>query len=404
MVGADGAHSSVRHLLNLPFEGISYPEHFMLADIDLEWDLSREQLHIFLSKRGFLMALPLPGENRVRLFVDIPHEQSHFFPTRESFAQIIQERTSPDTPFALNNAGWMSRFRLHRRIVPRYQVGRIFLAGDAAHIHSPVGGMGMNMGVQDSFNLGWKLAMVEQKIAGPSLLESYHVERHAVGSSTLLKTDLATRMSMIRSAILQELRDQFSPLVMQVPGMKPWMAQITSALDVHVRNSPIVRAHRRSVLLAEVTSDPATEHASVKDWFEFGWGPEAGDRAPDRLFGHAGQKRRFSSLMNGKTHQLLLFDGAVDTPEGYKTLQRIAQRARQQLGHPIEVRLIIPASTPPPFLADNPLVLLDPGGDLHCSFGARAECLYLLRPDGYIAYRSQPAVEQALYRYLDAIF
>ena len=402
LIGCDGASSTVRQLLALPFAGVTYPEAFMLADIDIDWALPRDELHTFFSPTGFVTVLPMPGERTVRLFVDLPEGQQERQPDLDTFRALFAERVP--APATLYTPGWMSRFRVHRRMVPRYQVGRVFLAGDAAHIHSPVGGQGMNTGVQDAFNLAWKLALVARGHAPTALLDSYHAERHPVGAMTLLETDVATRMSTLRDPTVCWLRDRLSAMTMSLAGLSHLIAQVTAELHVNVRSSPIVAASRSSLLAAEVVHNPDTEHASVAEWLEFGWGPEAGDRAPDRAFGPAHHKRDFHTLLGGTHHALMLFDGAATTNDGYANLARIAAAVRQRFGHVVHVHVAVPRPDAPASLLNEPSLLRDPEGDLHCAFGARAECAYLIRPDGYIAWRSQPAALEPILAYLSRHF
>jgi hypothetical protein len=297
----------------------------------------------------------------------------------------------------------MSKFRVHRRMVPRYRVGRLILAGDAAHVHSPVGGQGMNMGIQDAFNLAWKLALVARGRASDALLDSYHAERHAVAVATLSDTHFATRLSMIKAPVARELRDLVVSMASAICPFQRWLAEVTGELRVHMRGSPIVEQSRGSVLFSTLTRDPENERASIADWYEFGGAPDAGTRPPDRRFGPAGEERRVSSLLRGSRHVLLLFDGARPTPEGYANLARIAAAVRSSFSDVVETRVVVPADARPEALSEDD-VLLDPGGDLHCGFGARAECAYLIRPDGYVGYRSQPAGEAEILDYLRRLF
>ncbi|MDF1662652.1 MAG: FAD-dependent monooxygenase, partial [Planctomycetota bacterium] len=325
-----------------------------------------------------------------------------FEATQELFQQLMDERVP--FPCELYNPGWMSRFRVHCRMVPEYQRGNVFLAGDGAHIHSPVGGRGMNMGIHDSFNLAWKLALVHQGHSQPSLLESYHIERHEVAKTTLFETDVATRMSMLRNPVMKEIRDQLSSLVMLIPGVEKRMAEVTSNLAVNMRRSPIVAADRSSLLNAELYHHKHTENASIAEWVEFGFGPEAGDRVPDRVFGAEDNRRRCSTLLDGVRHVVMLFDGAASTPEGYLNLVHIAKEIRVRYEDVLKVYVVAPLPEVPEILKGEESLLLDPSGDLHCSFGARAECLYVIRPDTYIGYRSQPANLEKALEYLRGIF
>src|SRR5215472_12855237 len=163
IIGADGAHSAVRKALEIPFDGEALAEDFMLADVAIDWDRPIDETHVFFSPAGILAALPLPGERRYRLVVDLPERlppEPVLKDTTQCLAlfQAWMDRRA-HSGIRISEPTWISHFRIQSRIVPTYRKGRAFLAGDAAHIHSPVGGQGMNTGIQDAFNLGWKLAL-----------------------------------------------------------------------------------------------------------------------------------------------------------------------------------------------------------------------------------------------------
>lgn len=153
VIGCDGAHSVTRKRLGIDFVGESCPEQFLLADVDLDWKWARDESHAWLHADGILGALPLPQSSRWRLFVDLASTGSDVpRPSLELFQSLLEERTD-DHKTIVSNPSWMSAFKISRRMVGEYRRGRVFLAGDAAHIHSPFGGQGMNTGIQDGYNL-----------------------------------------------------------------------------------------------------------------------------------------------------------------------------------------------------------------------------------------------------------
>jgi 2-polyprenyl-6-methoxyphenol hydroxylase-like FAD-dependent oxidoreductase len=198
VAGCDGAHSTVRKQANIPFEGGAYPQDFALGDVEAD-GLHIGSIHAFATGRGFAMFFPLghpttwrvmamevggPPQRAANNEQEITTTQPLSLPELQS---MIDEPTFRSVK--IRDAAWLTRFRLHRRQSARYRKDRIFLAGDAAHIHSPVGAQGMNTGIQDAWNLGWKLAMVARGIADDGLLDSYHAERWPVGRTLLRKTD-----------------------------------------------------------------------------------------------------------------------------------------------------------------------------------------------------------------------
>ncbi|MFF5185958.1 FAD-dependent monooxygenase [Streptomyces sp. NPDC000345] len=213
LVGCDGAHSVVRKGLGLAFAGDAFAEEYMLGDVEADWDLPHGY-GIRSSHRtadgvtdDALVCVPLPGSGRYRMSMLVPPELS----TRTagqgagpggdgvahgleggrapelSHLQAVVDRLAPK-PALLSRLRWSSVFRISHRIVDRYGDGRVFVAGDAAHIHPPTGAQGMNTGIQDAWNLAWKLALVVRGNAGPGLLETYDAERRPVGEEVVGRT------------------------------------------------------------------------------------------------------------------------------------------------------------------------------------------------------------------------
>jgi 2-polyprenyl-6-methoxyphenol hydroxylase-like FAD-dependent oxidoreductase len=392
LVGCDGAHSTTRHALGLPFEGIAYEEPFVLGDVRIAWELPDDETHAFISSEGLIAALPLP-KGRWRLIADgdLPA------PTIEDLARLLRERGAPKAQ--LSDAGWIAPFRIHRRIVPRYREGRVFLAGDAAHIHSPVGGQGMNTGIQDAHNLGWKLALVATGAAPASLLDSYDAERRPIAASTLQSTDLATKVITLRNPVAREIRNRLAGILSGLEVVQARMLAQASEVAVGYRGSPIVDEHRSSVARATVGMRVG-EKPTLADWVGFGGAPHPGDRAPDVEVDDA---TTVHGLLRHTRSTLLLFDGAAPTPEGYANLADIAKRVRERWPSHVEPWIVVPRRGRPPELADEPKVLLDARGRMHRRYGGGSECLYVIRPDGYVGFRSQPASWKALEEHLSGI-
>jgi 2-polyprenyl-6-methoxyphenol hydroxylase-like FAD-dependent oxidoreductase len=388
VVGCDGAHSCVRHALGLPFEGVKYDESFVLADTLVDWELPDDETHAFLSPDGVIVALPLPGARRWRFIADGGPAE----PTLDDFRRIARDRGAP-AGLRIEDGGWTTAFNIHRRIVPRYRVGRVFVAGDAAHIHSPVGGQGMNTGIQDAFNLAWKLALVDAGAARAELLDSYEPERRPIAAATLQSTDLATRAITLRNSIARELRNRLAPIVSSLEPVQRRMLGAASEVALHYRKSAVVGEQRTPLLRARVGSARDDESPTLGDWYDFGAAPAPGDRAPDVNIDAA--MRLFDFFRSGR-HVLLLFDGGAPTPEGYANLARIAAGVRERWGARVDVRIVVPAAIAPPELAGHDALLLDAQRALHARYGAGSECLYLIRPDGYVGFRAQPADGAAL--------
>jgi 2-polyprenyl-6-methoxyphenol hydroxylase-like FAD-dependent oxidoreductase len=390
LVGCDGAHSTVRHTLGLPFEGLPYDELFVLGDFIMDWALPDDEAHSFLAPDGGLVAIPLPGHGRWRLVGDAPIEH----PTLSDFTRLLQARGAP--PAKLSEGGWIASFRVHRRIVPRYRVGRVFLAGDAAHIHSPIGGQGMNTGIQDAFNLAWKLSLVDAGEGRPVLLDSYEPERRPVAAATLQGTDLATRVVTLRNPVAREVRDRLAAFLSGLEVVQKRILAQASEIAVGYRSSPIVGESRQPLRSATVDKRVG-EGPTVADWVAFGIAPRPGDRAPDVTIDDS---KTLFPLLGRLGMTVLLFDGSAPTPEGYANLASIAQRAKARWGALVDSFIVVPRPDRPTELSGEERVLLDPRAALHRRYGAGSECLYVIRPDGYVGFRGLPATWEALEAYL----
>ena len=208
LVGCDGAGSTVRAQLGIAFAGATYPAHFVLGDAYAEVGaggtaLAPDEAHYFQSPSGVLVVVALPG-GLYRFFASVPRP-----PAGGVDLELVQRLVDERGPggLTLRDPQWCSGFRVHCRQADTFQVGRAFLVGDAAHVHSPAGGQGLNTGLQDAHNLAWKLAEVVRGRAPHSLLESYTVERHPVARRVLRDTDVQTRAWMVRHGGLVTARD-----------------------------------------------------------------------------------------------------------------------------------------------------------------------------------------------------
>jgi hypothetical protein len=296
----------------------------------------------------------------------------------------------------------MSNFTINRRMVDRYRVERAFLAGDAAHVHSPFGAQGMNTGIQDAFNLGWKLALVAQGEAPKHLLDTYEEERLPVARRVLNQTDANTKVLLSDNPIMRFLRHR----VLTLDHVQDYAARRSSQLFVNYRSSSLSRSHdgtrlgkltRKTALWARVS-----EKASLKDLLRFRGGPRAGDRAPDgpSIRAASSEKTSLFRELRGTSFSLLLFGGLVRSDTGYTHLLEVARRVEGLLGSTVKTHLIVGADATPEELACEGSVLLDGAHLLHELYAASAESLYLIRPDGYVGFRGQPAEAAPLIEYL----
>jgi len=236
VVGCDGPHSAVRHLLNLPFEGAEYNDEFMLADVETNETFPADELQLCPSELGPVAIFPMSWtRRRVVAIIDKAEGDA---PSLELVRKVVAQR-APDG-LEVRALHWSSYFRIHHRQVAGLRVGRFFIAGDAAHIHSPFGGQGMNTGLHDVWNLVWKLDLVLRGHGGEELLESYSAERRPVIKRVIETTDFLTKAMGTPSKLAQILRDTMIPMVSRLAPFQHAFVQRLSELGVAYRGSPIV--------------------------------------------------------------------------------------------------------------------------------------------------------------------
>ena len=287
LVGCDGASSPVRHGLGLNFEGSTFERLFYVADARVDWEFPHDALHVCLAKEVFVAFFPMPGENRYRVVGTFPEskneEQGEVL--YEEIEKEIKEQAKLD--LELSDVRWFSLYKVHSRRVNKFSKGRCFLAGDSAHIHSPAGAQGMNTGIQDAYNLAWKLALVVKGIASEKLLDSYNEERLANAQRLLESTDRMFELAAGSHWLMAFIRTTIFP---------PVAGFVASLESVSKRVFPLISQigiNYRNFSLSEHTDD---ESDDVK----------AGDRLPYFLID--GQSI-FDKLKEPKFHLLLFSNG-----------------------------------------------------------------------------------------------
>jgi 2-polyprenyl-6-methoxyphenol hydroxylase-like FAD-dependent oxidoreductase len=275
LIGCDGAHSTVRNGVAAPFAGATLPSDWLLGDMLIDGPLAQDELTMCWTQAGILALFPMGGA-RFRMIADTGLATTEVNPPPTlAELQVILDRRGP-AGLRGRDPYWLSRFRINERKVKDYRYGRVFIAGDAAHIHSPAGGQGMNTGMQDAFNLAWKLAMVCKGNANATLLDSYSVERSAIGDQVLRNAGRMTEVAMLRNPLLQELRNLVaSTVVGHVPAVRQRMVDALTEVDLHYPNSPLTQTPRgssghpgagnraRDIALTEPNGGPTSLHAAL---------------------------------------------------------------------------------------------------------------------------------------------
>jgi 4,5-epoxidase len=264
LVGCDGAHSRVRQLAGIGFPGVPLAERFLLVDVHADLPLSRHSIYVWLAGDSVFGAFPLPGQDLWRLMAPAadPGSETDLVSDHAVLAEIarlLRERTDCD-PSLIRDAEWVTSFRVHRRLADTYRNGRILLAGDAAHVHSPFGGQGMNTGIGDAENLAWKLAMVVNATADHALLDSYEAERRPIAAGVLKWTGASGNLILGNHVFARLLRDRVIIPLMNKASTQRRVWETVSQLKVTYRNGPLGRPGRK--------------------WLS-GQGPLPGDRVPD---------------------------------------------------------------------------------------------------------------------------
>jgi 2-polyprenyl-6-methoxyphenol hydroxylase-like FAD-dependent oxidoreductase len=381
LVGCDGAHSAVRKGAGISFEGGSYPQDFALGDVEADGPLEPNAINAFAGGGGVAMFFPLGRPTTWRVIAMAAQDQTA--PQQTSSVPTIADLSVSDLQalvdppaggvVRLRDPAWLTRFHLHHRQTGSYRKGNVFLAGDAAHIHSPVGGQGMNTGIQDAWNLGWKLGLVVCGLAERRLLDSYEAERWPVGRFLVRYTDrlfgTLTR-AMSGGPLASWTRRLVAPHVLPRLFSSDWVRQtafaFVSELGINYRNSPAV-----------AEGEPRQRE-----------GPRPGDRLPDAEVFVSGRSAFLQQAVAGP-HLTLLLCGEADQWDS-----RQLDRLRERYGRVVSLRFLSPS--------ESAAALVDRTGDASARLGVRDAAQYLVRPDGYIAFRCAGCGLQALEHYLAA--
>jgi 2-polyprenyl-6-methoxyphenol hydroxylase-like FAD-dependent oxidoreductase len=344
VIGADGGHSNVRKMVGTKLAGSFVGERFLLADVDADHSLDLDAMHTFFSPDGPVVVLPMAG-GRMRFLAEVhdapgtPSDiERHMNPTRDELQAVLDRRIGG---IRVVRSHWLTSFEIHHARVPAYRWGRVFLAGDAAHIHSPAGGQGMNTGMQDAFNLAWKLAAVVNGRAGDTLLDSYEAERIPVADQVITFTDRLTKAGTL-SGVPRQIRDMVVRMISRFPAARRYMAETAEEVNINYRNSPITVGRR-------------PRHAQVA----------AGDHVPHIIDPELQKHLR----------------AACDTT-GHTVLTVAAGQVAPAAGGPGQNQVLVAASETP--VAGYDAVIADPKGIVAQRFGLKSAGRVVIRPDGYI--------------------
>lgn len=368
LVGCDGAHSAVRRALGLQFAGEKLDSNWVVADLYLEQAATKEEIMIVMHDSGPTALFPL-GDMfyRVVAQVDEVAEAGDFEGAAGALRRLFAERVAGlATMGEVKDAGY---FAIHERQVEKYQKGRVFLAGDAAHVHSPLGGQGMNTGMHDAYNLGWKIGLVSKGLASEALLETYNGERFPIGKKLVQATSFGTKMVTQRQPLVAALRKQAAKILTQLPVVQHKARDTLTEVNIHYRGGPL-------------SKEP---EAFPRAW-RFKKGVRSGERAPDAVATSNGRETRLMYHLTGCRFHLLLFGG--EEQDCWSAFSPWVDRVREKYSDLVQIVWIGVDEALPPN-AEGELHLIDQTEELHHLYAATEPSAYLLRPDAYVAYRSQ---------------
>jgi len=341
LAGCDGAQSMARKALGIGFPGGDYSHIFYVADVDASGPPMDGELHVDLDQADFLAVFPLAGQGRARLVGAIRGERFK----HPEFIQFedISPRAIENLDLSVGKVNWFSHYHVHHRVAEHFRKGRVFLLGDAAHIHSPAGGQGMNTGIGDAINLAWKLRSVMAGLAPETLLDSYEEERIGFAHRLVHTTDrvftLASSESWFAGLLRKHVVPVAFPLLAKSEGFRRWLFRNISQVGVTYRDCPLNSGYAGKV--------------------------RGGDRLP-----------------------------WVESVDNHKSLAEMRWQIHVYGEAPAELDKWRRQY-------DLPMHVFDWRDDFKKA-GLARNALYLLRPDSYVALASPVATSEALARYLTA--
>ncbi len=361
LIAADGASSFVRKTLGLKFGGATYADPLFVADVDMTWSLDRDKFYAQVPRQGMLTFFPMRGDgysdSQYRIIGRIPKAWEDKEITGDDIQRLLDEYSVVDAK--INHTGWVSKYRIHRRMTDKFRVGRIFLAGDAAHIHSPAGGQGMNTGIQDAWNIAWKLALVVKGQADENLLDSYEPERIPVAKTVLNGSDKGFSFIGSPNYVLHLLRSALLPRLTRLASRESLGKRIFTLL------SQTWIGYRKSPVVAGDTGAKKAQPGDRTPYAHF----DAGENAGESLF----------SVLGGVKHHVLLF---ADEEKRAGLASLLAE-----------------------FAVETDLHVIDAAqGSIRDAYAVSEPAALLIRPDGHIAWRGRADALSDLERYLDSVY
>ncbi|HEY8125839.1 MAG TPA: FAD-dependent monooxygenase [Methylocystis sp.] len=360
LVGCDGARSAVRTALDIPFEGSTEPQTFLLGDVRIDGGgLDHKNIYLWWGRSGTVALFPFEEETW-RIFAVRQNGGGADSPPTLDELQDQADRHGPPG-MRLRDPSWLSAFKINERVAARYRVGRCFLAGDAAHVHSPAGGQGMNTGIQDAVNLGWKLSYALGGTGDPNLLlDSYEPERRAIAQNVVKAAEQKLHLAFSSGAVARMLKD----IAVAVFGN---LRIVQKRLQVELSETEVVYENGPLVALGAPPRNPGRT--------------DVGSRARDAILNVGAQAQPLWPLLSESRHTLLLFEDA-GSPMNTAAVTDLT-------GKLLGVLRVTPEN--------------DPKKQVRMRYAQQGPGWVLVRPDQVIAARGNASDLTALNRYLDRV-
>lgn len=379
LVGCDGAESLTRRMAGIGAAQVEEAAPILVVEGAMQWSLPPAENALFTSPRGYVMVLPLPGNDRVvRMLVELRAGSTPDMDDPEAIEGELSQRMN--APVRFTEPPLIEQWWGRRQVAETFVRGRVLLAGDAAHTSSPVGGHGMNQGIQDAHNLAWKLALVVRDRAHPSLLASYDAERRPAAKRLLDEMDIDARLRI--SNYVASTRDR-GRLVEFVRNAAPFRRAVLDAAlssTTHYERSPL----SGEILGAEV------EHGALAH------APMPGQRVQDLALTNGST---LADLRHGVRHDLFLFTGKRPVSQDISALLHVRHEFERRFSDLFQVHLWAVPSVDGLDGAQT-----DADFALHRHFGAKCPAGFVLRPDGFVAYRAMPVQLEPMMEWAERLF
>ncbi len=366
LIAADGANSIIRAKCKIFFPGEDLTEQFVVADAHIDSFTTKNEIHLFFDEGTLFAASPMGGNKyRIAANLHLDHPRQTFY--EKEVVDLVQERGHG--AYYVKDVSWISPFWIHGKVAEQLRHHSIFLMGDAAHTHSPAGGQGMNAGLQDAYNLAWKLALVIKNKANPLLLDSYQSERHPVVSEIVNQTEHFTKMALFDKSFLTNLRKFSQHILQDDKELINKTSAMISQTAIQYQDSPVIDYDNSNNRLIA-----------------------PGKRAPDVAID---QSTRLYDYLRNTYHNVLLFTGTTENNLALSNIKQLQEWLNQL--HPDLIKTHVITNKK---LNDIDDTIFDASGIIHQSYGITNPTLLIIRPDNYIAYCS----ENLEYIYIERFF